>query len=84
MRNAKLFIFSRTIHRYLVLVTLVTGIIMMFTGICMYQGQYFFLDPSLVRYVHNKLTILFSFVLGGMAITGTYLFIFPYLPVKKT
>jgi len=83
MRNAKLYLTAKTVHRYFVLITLVTGILMALTGICIYAGQYFIFDAILIRYVHNKLSILFTVVLGIMMVTGTYLFLFPYFPMKN-
>ena len=83
MKNTNLYLLAKKIHRVLVLIILVTGIFMMVTGVCMYLGQYFTIDPLLIRYLHNKLSILFAIVLGVMMITGAYLFLFPYLSVKS-
>ena len=83
MRNAHWFLITKKIHRLLVVVILVTGICMIYTGLSMWSGTSFILDPQSVRYLHNKLSLLFTFILGAMMITGTYLFLFPYLPIKK-
>jgi hypothetical protein len=82
MRNVKIYLLAKKIHRWFVLLILITGLSMMFTGICMYVSQFGILDPILVRYVHNKLSILFTIALSMMIITGFYLYIFPHLPVK--
>ncbi len=79
MRNPKVYRYARMVHRYLVIIVLLLGLFMMITGICMYAGQYLGFDPVTVRYIHHNISILFSVVLGGMMITGSYLFIFPYL-----
>jgi cytochrome b subunit of formate dehydrogenase len=79
MRNPTVYRYARMIHRYLVVIVLLLGMYMMVTGICMYSGQYLGLDPVTVRYMHHNVSVVFSIVLGGMMITGSYLFIFPYL-----
>jgi hypothetical protein len=83
MRNAKLFLFCKKIHRYLVFIILITGLCMMASGLCMYFNTYFFFRPGAIRSLHNNLSLLFTIVLGLMSLTGFYLFLFPYLPVKK-
>jgi hypothetical protein len=82
MRNAKLYLLAKKIHRFFVLLIIITGFTMMITGITMYLQQYGFLDPIVVRYIHNKLSILFTIALGVMMVTGFYIYIFPHLPVK--
>jgi uncharacterized iron-regulated membrane protein len=83
MKNAQLYVTVRKIHRFFSLAVLVAGICMMITGLCLYLNQYTFVDPMLVRYLHNKLSLLFSGILGAMMLTGLYLFLFPYLPNKR-
>jgi len=79
MRNPTIYRYARIIHRYLVVIVVILGLLMIKTGLSMHEGLYFGFDPVTVRYVHNSVSTLFSIVLGGMMITGSYLFIFPYL-----
>ena len=83
MKNAKLYLFSKTIHRWMVLAIIITGCIMMTTGLCMYFNQYFFFDPAAIRSLHSTISVFFALILGVMMTTGTYLFIIPYLPNKE-
>lgn len=75
MKNPKLYIFARKIHRWLVLFILITGIVMSVTGLYLYIGQ----SPFFIRTLHHQLSIVFTLIFGLMSITGFYLFIFPYL-----
>lgn len=83
MRNATVYLWSKKIHRYLVLVVVLLGIVMIASGYMMHEGSYFFFSPAAVRSVHNAISIVFSVTLGIMMLTGLYLFLFPYFPVKK-
>ncbi len=84
MKNAKLYLLTKQIHRILVPIVIVTGLFMMTTGFFMSRDIYASLDPALVRYLHNKLSTVFGIILGGMMFTGLYLFLFPYLPSAPT
>jgi len=66
---------ARKIHRWLVLAILITGIVMSITGLSLYSGQ----ASMIIRALHHQLSIIFALVLGLMGLTGSYLFIFPYL-----
>lgn len=79
MKNPRFYIFAKKIHRLLVVFILMTGIVMAITGLCMYSGNYLSFDPLAVRTLHGQLSIVFVGILGLMATTGLYLFIFPYL-----
>jgi len=83
MRSAQFYLWSKKIHRILVLLILILGILMIGTGYMMHEGAYILLPAIQIRYIHDSFSILFSVILGIMALTGTYLFLFPYLPVKK-
>lgn len=83
MRNPALFLWSKKIHRYLVLLMVILGIVMMGSGYMMKQNSYLILSPGGIRSVHNTASLFFSIILGVMIITGLYLFLFPYLPVNK-
>ena len=78
-----LWFFCKKIHRYFVLATLVTAICMIGTGVMMHENEYLILSAVTARSFHNQISILFSIELCVMLITGSYLFLFPYLPTKK-
>ncbi len=79
MKNIKVYLFAKKIHRVFVLVILITGITMAITGLCMYSGNYLSFDPLIIRTLHHQLSVVFALVLGIMGLTGFYQFIFPYL-----
>ena len=86
MMMTNLYILSRKIHRLLVLIILVIGLLMAGTGMAL---KYTFLSSSLpfvdlgfVRYLHNVLSPFFAIVFLGMLITGIYMYIFPLLRKK--
>jgi hypothetical protein len=79
MKNPTLYRYSRLIHRYLVIIVLILSVLMMVTGYFMHERTYLGLDPVTVRYLHGSISTLFSIILGGMLVTGMYLFLFPYL-----
>lgn len=83
MRNPALYLWSKKIHRYLVLIVFILGMVMIGSGYMMNQNSYFSFSPMSVRYIHNAISIVFSITLGIMMLTGLYLFLFPYFPVKK-
>jgi len=84
MRNSQLFLFFKKVHRYLVMLIIMTGLVMIITGIMLYLGQFLIFDSYTVGWIHNNISIFFAVILLIMMITGFYLFIFPYLPVKKS
>ena len=79
MKNIKVYLLTKKIHRLLVLVILITGLVMAITGLFMYSGRYLSFDPLMIRTLHHQLSIVFTLILGCMGLTGFYLFIFPYL-----
>jgi hypothetical protein len=86
MTMIKLYLYSKKIHRLLVLVITAMTIVMAGTGIVLEDpSSYPGLDLGLVRYVHNKMSISFTVVLAIMTITGLYMYFFPVLNrTKKT
>jgi hypothetical protein len=86
MTTTDLFIKARKIHRVFVLVITTLSVLMAVTGIFIKYSSianFFNLDQSLLRYIHNELSPFFTFTLLLMAATGIYLYLFPYLK-KKT
>ena len=79
MKNTKVYLFTKKIHRMLVVAILIMSMAMATTGFLMYSGNYLSFDPLTIRLLHHQLSIFFTLLLGFMATTGLYLFIFPYL-----
>jgi len=75
MKNIKLYILAKKIHRLLVFIILILGFVMTITGISLYSGS----SSFFIRTLHHQLSILFSLILGLMSLSGLYLFLFPYL-----
>jgi uncharacterized iron-regulated membrane protein len=72
----------RKIHRFFVLIIIALTAVMAFTGIAM-KYSLLTTDLAMLRYVHNNLSVLFTAVLVIMAVTGTYLYFFPWLMKRK-
>jgi hypothetical protein len=84
MNLVKLAIWSRKIHRYLVILISVIGLVMMVTGYKMHQASegnvvFPFIDSAGTRTLHNQLSTLFAVVLGGMILTGIFMYIYPWI-----
>ncbi|MEK7611565.1 MAG: hypothetical protein AAB486_04315 [Patescibacteria group bacterium] len=84
----KYYLLARKIHRYLVIIMIVLSLIMAGTGILLkysfISAKLTFIDLGLVRFLHNNLSPFFSFILFLMAVTGSFLFLFPYLPKRPS
>lgn len=84
----KYYLLARKIHRGLVPVMIITSLIMAGTGILLkysfISAKLTFIDLGFVRLLHNNLSPFFSLVLLLMAATGSFLFLFPYLPKRTT
>ena len=81
MVSANMFLLSKKIHRFLVIIISVIGILMIGTGILLkYKPD--FIDMGLVRLIHNNLSPYFVVVFLGMLITGLVMYIFPMLKNK--
>ncbi len=83
--GVRLFVLCKKIHRLLVLVVAVLIVVMAGTGILMkyalFASKYFgFFDSGMIRYVHNNLSVYFAAVLGLMALTGLYIYLFTLKP----
>jgi exosortase/archaeosortase len=77
----KLYLFSKKIHRILVLLIILMTLVMIITGVALkYQINFF--DLGLFRFIHNNLSPLFSIILILMILTGSVLYIFPLLKRK--
>jgi hypothetical protein len=80
----KLYLYSKKVHRVLVLIITAMTLVMAGTGIMLeYSVSFFGLDLGLVRYLHNKLSVYFTVVLALMLITGLHMYVFPVLNRHK-
>jgi len=84
MSLVKLSIWARKIHRYLVILISVIGLVMMVTGYKMKQATEGvvvlpFIDYHAARVLHNQLSTLFAVILGIMMLTGIFLFLYPWI-----
>lgn len=80
--NVKLYLWSKSIHRITLFVTLFLTGIMSVTGLVLKYpslGIFFPFDSVFVRSVHSVFSTYFAIVLGIMVLTGSYMYIFPLL-----
>lgn len=85
MKMTKLYLFSRMIHRVLVLIILVSTFIMTTTGIILKfnsLADFLQIDLAMIRFIHNNFSIVFSLVLFLMMLTGVVMYIYPLLRKK--
>ncbi|VVA43985.1 conserved hypothetical protein [Candidatus Roizmanbacteria bacterium] len=77
-----LYLLSRKIHRLLVLIIAVIGVLMAGTGTLLkytfISEKLTFIDLGLIRFLHNNLSPYFAIVFLGMLITGLFMYIFPF------
>lgn len=77
----KLYLFSKSIHRILVILISVVGLFMAVTGILLKYTflvtKLSFFDLGLIRYLHNNLSPIFVFLFFLMGITGIIMYIYP-------
>ncbi len=83
MKNTHIYLIAKKLHRLLVVLIILLGIIMTITGYMMKMGLYFPFDPLAIRMIHSTISLYFTGVLGLMSLTGLYMFIFPYLGKKQ-
>jgi hypothetical protein len=83
MKNAKLYLVAKKMHRVLVVLIILLTIPMSLTGVMMKTGNYFPFDPLAIRMIHSTISLYFTGVFGAMSLTGLYMFIFPYLKNKQ-
>lgn len=84
MKTTKLFIFSRKLHRFFVLIIFAMILIMAGTGLMLkYYWQPFGLDLRMIRSLHNQMSGIFTIVLSLMALSGIYMYFFPYIQAAQ-
>ena len=82
----KLYLLSKTIHRFLVIITSITTLMMAITGILLKYPLWINslnIDIGLIRFIHNNLSILFTLILVLMTISGIVMYIYPIMKMKK-
>lgn len=77
-----LYLFTKRVHRWLVLIIMFLTIVMGGTGLLLKYPRvntaYFsVLDPTLVRLVHSQLSAWFAAVLALMVVSGLVMYFFP-------
>lgn len=81
-----LYILSRKIHRIMVLIISVIGLLIAGTGILLkytfISEKLSFIDLGLIRFLHNNLSPYFAIVFLGMLITGLFMYLYPMLRNK--
>lgn len=82
MNVGKLSYYARKIHRLLVILIVMSGLVMMTTGATMKYPELSFIDPIQARIIHNLVSTVFSFIFGGMMLTGLIMYCTPWI-IKK-
>ena len=86
MMSTNLYLLAKKIHRLLVLIIAVIGVLMAGTGILLkytfISKKLIFIDLGLIRSLHNNLSPYFAVVFLGMLITGLVMYLFPMLKNK--
>ena len=81
-----MFLLSKKIHRFLVIIIATIGVLMAGTGILLkytiISKKLTFIDLGLIRSLHNNLSPYFAVVFLGMLITGLVMYLFPMLKNK--
>lgn len=76
----KLYLFSKTVHRILVMAISFITLIMALSGILLKYpslSSQTSLDLRLIRYIHNNLSPFFSVMLTIMVVTGIIMYVYP-------
>ncbi|EKE13952.1 MAG: hypothetical protein ACD_12C00733G0004 [uncultured bacterium] len=83
MISTNLFLFSKKIHRFLVTLIAIIGIVMSMTGMLLkytfIAAKFTFINLGLIRFIHNNLSPIFAVVFLGMLITGLVMYFFPLI-----
>ncbi|KKP87038.1 MAG: hypothetical protein UR89_C0008G0010 [Candidatus Roizmanbacteria bacterium GW2011_GWA2_35_8] len=78
----KLYLFSKKVHRFLVVIIAVIGLTMSLTGILLkypfISEKLVYIDLITIRYIHNNLSPFFTIVFLLMMLTGIVMYIFPF------
>lgn len=83
----KLYLWSKIIHRILVISIVLLSLVMMTTGLLIKNFRIaaaLQIDVTAVRYVHNSMSTFFSIALVCMVTTGLIMYLTLLLKRKKT
>ena len=78
MNIGKLSYYARKTHRILMILIIVTGGIMMATGMTMKYPDLSPIDPQAARQIHNTVSTAFGLVFSGMMLTGLVMYMTPW------
>lgn len=79
-----LYLFSKKIHRLMLLLVSFLIILMAITGTQMKYSISLGLDLGMVRYIHSQISVLFTIVLFIMMISGLLMYFLPYIKQRQT
>ncbi|VVA44469.1 conserved hypothetical protein [Candidatus Roizmanbacteria bacterium] len=86
MMSTSLYLLAKKIHRLLVLIIAVIGVLMAVTGTLLkytlISKKLTFIDLGLMRSLHNNLSPYFAVVFLGMLITGLIMYLYLLIPKK--
>lgn len=85
---SKLYVLARKLHRLFVLAIVALGLAMTITGIFLrypaFAEKIFpSLNLTLVRFLHNKLSVFFTITLALMSLTGLVMYLYPIILKRK-
>ena len=79
MNLTKLSVLARKIHRLLVILIIITGLIMTITGSTMKYPNLSPINPLFARNLHDLTSTFFAVIFLMMMLTGSYMFFYPKL-----
>jgi cytochrome b subunit of formate dehydrogenase len=80
------YLISKRIHRIIVFPLVILMLIMSLSGMVLKFPRVlgFAVNPSFASYVHNQVSVFFSALLFGMAITGLVLYLYPIIKKRQS
>lgn len=86
MNKTNFYQLARTVHRYSMFGFLIAAVLMGTTGFFLkftFIADKLKIDLTLVRYLHNQMSLVFSIFLFLMALFGLTMYLYPILKSKK-
>jgi len=81
----KLYLFSKAVHRYLVIIMTVIALVMAGTGTVLkykFLGDKLGLNIGMISFIHGSFSVLFTIILFLMIVSGIIMYIFPLVKNK--
>ncbi len=83
-----MYLFSRKLHRYLVIFIILLGLLMTVSGVLLkypkISSDYLqFINLGFVRFLHNQISTYFGIALFIMIVTGAWLYFYPLWQQRK-